>query len=83
MSAILETQIQSHKINAFQDICDLFSKQCAVLLGFFVPVSTFATHVVLFCLIASWFLAGGLKENTVYHKSSRFSHNILLFGVFV
>lgn len=84
MSAILEARIESNKINAFQNRCDLFSKQCAVLLGFFVPISTFATQVVLLLLIASWFLAGGLKEKgqfIVSHPVARIT--FLFFGVFV
>ncbi|HQY22433.1 MAG TPA: O-antigen ligase family protein [Gammaproteobacteria bacterium] len=84
MSAILEAHIESNKINAFQNRCDLFSKQCAVLLGFFVPVSTFATQVVLFLLLASWFLAGSLKEKgqfIVNHPVARIT--FLFFGVFV
>ncbi|HXH54288.1 MAG TPA: O-antigen ligase family protein [Gammaproteobacteria bacterium] len=73
-----------HKVNAFQNRCDVLSKQCAVLLGFFVPISTFATHVVLFLLVASWFLAGGLKEKAqiiVSHPVARIA--FLLFGAFV
>ena len=84
MSVILEAHIESNKINAFQNRCDLFSKQCAVLLGFFIPVSTFATQVVLFLLLASWFLAGSLKEKgqfIVSHPIARIT--CLFFGVFV
>jgi O-antigen ligase len=75
---------EPNKINAFQNRCDVFSKQCAVLLGFFVPISTFATQVVLFLLIASWFLAGGVKEKGRFilsHPVARVT--FLLFGVFV
>ncbi len=61
MSTVFEAHIQENK-TSFQEGCDLFSKQCAVLLGFVVPISTFATQVVLLFLIISWFLAGSLKE---------------------
>ena len=84
MSVMLEAHIASNKINAFQNRCDVFSKQCAVLLGFFVPISTFVTQGILFLLIASWFLAGGLKEKVefiVSHPIARIT--VLFFGVFV
>lgn len=84
MSVVFESHIQTNKINAFQEGCDLFSKQCAVLLGFVVPISTFATHVVLFSLIASWFLAGSLKEKIQFilnHPVARLA--LLLFGIFI
>ncbi len=45
----------------FQRKCDLFSKCCVVFLAFAIPVSTFATHITLFALIVSWFLAGNLE----------------------
>lgn len=84
MSVVLEAPIQSHKIKSFQDTCDLLSKQCTVLLGFFVPISTFATHLVLFLLVATWFLAGGLKEKVQFiisHPIMRIT--MLFFGVFI
>lgn len=84
MSTVLETRIQTNKTSTFQESCDLFSKQCAVLFGFVVPVSTLATHVVLFFLMASWFLAGNLKEKVAYilnHPVARLT--LVLFGIFV
>lgn len=68
----------------FHENCDIFSKQCAVLLGFTLPISTFATHVVLFFLMIAWFLAGNLKEKVdiiSHHPVVRLA--LVLFGVFI
>ncbi len=84
MSMIFETHIASNQTNAFQNKCDVFSKQCAVLLGFFVPVSTFVTQLLLLLLVISWFLAGDLKEKAAFivkHPVSRMA--LLFFGVFI
>jgi O-antigen ligase len=70
--------------SGFRENCDVFSKQCAVLLGFTLPISTFATHVVLSFLIIAWFLAGNLKEKVdiiLHHPVVRLI--LILFGVFI
>lgn len=84
MSTVFEADVQDNKTSRFREACDLFSKQCAVLLGFVVPISTFATQVVLLFLIASWFLAGSLKEKIqliLNHPVSQAT--LFFFGAFI
>ncbi len=84
MSTVLLSEENSLPKNAFQTKCDNFSKQCAVLLGFVIPVSTTATHVVLFFLLINWFLAGNFSEKikiSIAHPVSKAA--LILFGVFV
>lgn len=67
-----------------QNKFEQFSKQCAVLLGFVIPISTLATHIVLTALVLSWFFGGNLKEKTQYifkHPVARIT--LLLFSIFL
>lgn len=71
-------------INSFQLRCDRFSKQCTVLLAFFIPISTLATNAILLTLMISWLLAGSLSKKAKIigaHPVARMS--IALFLVFV
>ncbi len=70
--------------STFQYKWDHFSKQCAVLLAFVVPISTAATNLVLLFLIPAWFLAGNLQTKAKMigaHPIARLV--LLLFGVFL
>lgn len=68
----------------FHTKCEMLSKECAVLLGFMIPISTTGTHIVLFLLMMSWFLSGNLQEKVkfiIQHPVARMA--FLLFGVFL
>jgi O-antigen ligase len=68
----------------FRAKCDLFSKQCAVLLAFVVPLSTLLTHIVLSCLLIAWFLAGSLeKKLKIIIKHPAAQASLWLWGVFL
>jgi O-antigen ligase len=70
--------------NTFSEKCVLFSKRSAVFLSFVIPVSTVATHIVLFALMIAWFLSGHLQEKVSFilkHPVARVA--FLLFGVFL
>lgn len=84
MNAAITGSVALSKSDNFRANCDLFSKQCAVLLGFVVPISTFLTHVVLACLLLSWFAAGDLEKKLkiiIAHPLAQSA--LLLFGVFL
>lgn len=79
----LSSEARDSKIHSLQLKCDRFSKQCAVLLAFVIPVSTLATNLVLLVLLGSWFLAGKIQEKAKIvgaHPVARMS--IILFLVF-
>lgn len=83
MNTILLSENNQKKLD-FRLRSDRFSKQCAVLLGFLIPISTAATHVVLTGLILGWFLAGNLQEKLkiIYrHPVARMA--LGFFGVFL
>lgn len=72
------------RMTPFEKKCDSFSKQCAVLLTFVIPLSTTATNLVLLCLIPSWFLAGNLSSKAKIASANPVAQKaILLFGVFL
>lgn len=80
----LLSEVHNKKANLFQLRCERFSKQCAVLLAFMIPLSTFGTNVILFVLITSWLLAGKLHEKAKimgFHPVARMS--LVLFLIFV
>ena len=87
MSALDAIHLRNEKINKVRNVkarWELCSKICAVLLGFIIPISTVGTHVVLMCLMATWFLAGNFQEKIkvmVEHPVARAA--IILFGVFL
>ncbi len=84
MSSVAAVNQSTPKIVSFQEKCDLFNKQCAVLLGLVVPISTMGTNVLLLLFLFSWFLAGELREKvTLIWKNPVAKMAILFFAVFL